>query len=46
MRKTTVLVEIDTRELLRKIGRKEQTYDQLIRELINERMKQGGPNEE
>jgi hypothetical protein len=39
MSKTTVLVETDTRELLRRIGRKEQTYDQLIRELIDERMK-------
>ena len=34
MSKTTILVESDTRERLRKIGRKNQTYDQLINELI------------
>jgi hypothetical protein len=33
MPKTTILLETETRQLLRKIGRKEQTYDDLIREL-------------
>ena len=35
MSKTTILIESTTRELLRQIGRKNQTYDQLINELIN-----------
>lgn len=34
MSKTTILVETDTRQLLRRIGRKEQTYDALIKELV------------
>jgi hypothetical protein len=34
MSKTTNLVEDTTRQKLRKIGRKEQTYDQVINELI------------
>ena len=40
MSKTTILIESTTRELLRQIGRKNQTYDQLINELINS--KSGG----
>jgi hypothetical protein len=32
--KTSIIIENSTRNELRKIGRKEQTYDQLIRELI------------
>lgn len=32
--KTSIIVENSTRNELRKIGRKEQTYDQLIKELI------------
>jgi hypothetical protein len=32
--KTSIIVENSTRNELRKIGRKEQTYDQVIRELI------------
>jgi hypothetical protein len=32
--KSTILLKKETRLLLSKIGRKEQTYDQLIRELI------------
>lgn len=32
--KTSIIVESSTRNELRKIGRKEQTYDQLIKELI------------
>ena len=34
MSKTTILVESRTREKLRHIGRKNQTYDELINELI------------
>ena len=34
MPKTTILVESETRQLLRKVGRKEQTYDALIKELV------------
>ncbi len=32
--KTCIIVEHSTRNELRRIGRKEQTYDQVIRELI------------
>jgi hypothetical protein len=32
--KTSIIVENTTRNELRKIGRKEQTYDQVIKELI------------
>jgi hypothetical protein len=39
MSKTTILVESETRERLREIGRKNQTYDQLINELIKETRK-------
>jgi hypothetical protein len=31
---TTIQIGVETRQLLRKKGRKEQTYDMLIRELI------------
>ena len=34
IKKTSIIVENTTRNELRKIGRKEQTYDQLIKELI------------
>jgi hypothetical protein len=34
MSKTTILLENSTRQKLREIGRKEQTYDQVINELI------------
>ena len=34
MSKPSILIETETRQLLRRIGRKEQTYDQLINELI------------
>jgi hypothetical protein len=34
MAKTTILLETSTREELRRIGRKDQTYDDLINELI------------
>ena len=32
--KTSIILENSTRNELRRIGRKEQTYDQLIKELI------------
>ena len=32
--KTSIIVENNTRNELRRIGRKEQTYDQVIKELI------------
>jgi hypothetical protein len=35
MTKTTIIVEKSTRKNLRHIGRKDQTYDQLINELIS-----------
>ena len=31
---TTILIRNETRELLKRLGRKNQTYDQLINELI------------
>jgi hypothetical protein len=34
MPKTTIVLETETRQLLQKVGRKEQTYDMLIRELV------------
>ena len=34
MSKTTILIESDTRRKLKEIGRKNQTYDSLINELI------------
>lgn len=43
MTKSTILVETETRQLLQDIGRKSQTYDDLIRELIaiREKCKKG-----
>jgi hypothetical protein len=35
--RTTILLESETRQLLRREGRKEQTYDDLINELVAER---------
>jgi hypothetical protein len=32
--KTTIVIENETRDLLKEIGKKQQTYDQLIRELL------------
>ena len=32
--RTSILIETNTRNVLRRIGRKEQTYDDIIRELI------------
>lgn len=39
MVKSTILVENKTRESLKTIGRKEQTYDDIINELLNIRKK-------
>jgi predicted CopG family antitoxin len=39
MQKTTVLVENSTRDRLKKIGKKGQSYDDLINELINSKNK-------
>jgi hypothetical protein len=33
-KKTSIIIEFETRNKLRKIGRKDQTYDQLIKDLI------------
>ena len=35
MSRTTIIIEHTTRDLLRQLGRKNQTYDQLINELVN-----------
>jgi hypothetical protein len=32
--RTSILIQTNTRDELRRIGRKEQTYDQVIKELI------------
>ncbi len=32
--RTTIILKQETREQLRKIGRKEQTYDDIVNELI------------
>jgi hypothetical protein len=39
MVKRTILVETRTRELLKGLGKKDQTYDQVINELIQKRRK-------
>jgi hypothetical protein len=39
MPKTTILVETKTRESLKRIGNKGQTYDKVINDLIKERSK-------
>jgi hypothetical protein len=41
MSNTTILVDSRTRKLLAEIGRKNQTYDEIIRELIKLRVSQG-----
>lgn len=35
----TIVIDNDTRENLRQIGRKSQTYDEIIRELIGQKRK-------
>lgn len=37
---STIVIRSKTRDLLKRIGRKEQTYDQLINELIDRRENQ------
>jgi len=39
-RKTVILLGYETRERLKEVGRKSQTYDQLINELIDSKQKQ------
>ena len=39
-RNSTILIRNKTRELLKQIGRKNQTYDQLINELIETKSSQ------
>jgi hypothetical protein len=38
--KATIIVKNQTRDLMKKIGRKDQTYDDLILELIQFKQKQ------
>jgi predicted CopG family antitoxin len=38
--RATIMVKNQTRELMKKIGRKEQTYDDLILELIQFKQKE------
>lgn len=40
MAKVTILVDSSTRERLKYIGRKGQTYDQIIAELLDARLKE------
>lgn len=42
MVKTTIVIENTTRNLLKHVGRKEQSYDELINELIKNRIKSNG----
>jgi hypothetical protein len=42
MAKVTILVEDMTRERLNYIGRKGQTYNQIITELLDASLKEGG----
>ncbi|ALI34769.1 hypothetical protein NMY3_00557 [Candidatus Nitrosocosmicus oleophilus] len=39
--KSTILVDKETRSMLSKIGRKNQSYDQIIRELIETKNRVG-----
>lgn len=39
--KATIIVKNETRDLMKKIGRKDQTYDDLILELIQFKQKEG-----
>jgi hypothetical protein len=40
MAKVTILVDSSTRERLKYIGREDQTYDQIITELLDARLKE------
>ena len=42
--KTSIIIDIETRNELKQIGRKNQTYDQLIRELIKFKNTMGLPD--
>lgn len=35
MSRTTIIIEHTTRDILKRLGRKNQTYDQLIKELVD-----------
>lgn len=41
MAKTTIIIEAKTRKLLKNIGRKDQTYDQLLNEMIAAKISTG-----
>jgi hypothetical protein len=41
IKKATIIVKNETRNLMKKVARKEQTYDDLILELINIKQNQG-----
>jgi hypothetical protein len=43
--KTTIIVKKTTRELLKQIGKKEQTYNDLINELIEYRTSKRNSND-
>ena len=42
--KSSILIEITTRENLKKLGKKDQTYDDIIQELIKIKSKNGRKN--
>ena len=42
--KTSIIIDIETRNELKQIGRKNQTYNQLIKELINFRNNMDSPD--
>jgi hypothetical protein len=44
MSNTTILVNSKTRKLLGEVGRKNQTYDQIILELIKQRINHDSTN--
>ncbi|MDN5846655.1 MAG: hypothetical protein L0H53_10330 [Candidatus Nitrosocosmicus sp.] len=35
--RTTIIIDVKTRNILKNIGRKEQTYDDIIKELIDKK---------
>jgi hypothetical protein len=45
MPKSTILVEEITRQRLKKIGRKDQTYDDILNQLIDIKMNTGHSND-
>jgi hypothetical protein len=45
-KKTSIIIETETRNKLRKIGRKDQTYDQLIKDLIKLKNKMDLPDQQ